>query len=317
MQDNDARKARPLRLGANYTPSRGWFHSWQDFDADEVRRDLESIAKLGLDHIRVFPLWPELQPSRSLIRRKTVEDVGTVVDVAAEFGLDASVDVLQGHLSSFDFLPAWLHSWHRRNMFTDPDVVAAEAELLRALAAELSGRSNALGLTIGNETNQFAAPWHPDPHRLSSEEAGSWLGTLLGAAKEAWPAGTHQHSFDDSALFKEDMPFTPRHAATLGDLSTVHSWVFGGAGAALRRTAPRAGPFRRLPGAVRHGLRRGSGPPRLGPGSRRTRPVGRRRGRRGLRHRHGAPPRRQSEPLGHHLVVLARCQPGPCRFPRA
>ncbi|WP_245413164.1 hypothetical protein [Arthrobacter celericrescens] len=26
------------------------------------------------------------------------------------------------------------------------------------------------------------------------------------------------------------MPFTPRHAATLGDLSTVHSWVFGGAG---------------------------------------------------------------------------------------
>ena len=230
QEETNPEGARPLRLGANYTPSRGWFHSWQDFSADEVRRDLESIAKLGLDHIRVFPLWPELQPSRTLIRRKAIQDVGTVVDIAAEFGLDASVDVLQGHLSSFDFLPAWVGSWHRRNIFTDPEVVEAEAGLVRALAAELSGRPNALGLTVGNETNQFAAPWHPDPHAISGEEAGNWLSTLLGAAKAAWPGGTHQHSFDDSALFNEDMPFTARHGATLGDLSTVHSWVFGGAG---------------------------------------------------------------------------------------
>lgn len=44
-----------LRFGANYTPSRGWFHHWLDFDLDEVRADLDSIAALGLDHIRVFP----------------------------------------------------------------------------------------------------------------------------------------------------------------------------------------------------------------------------------------------------------------------
>ena len=67
-----------------------------------------------------------------------------------------NVDGLQGHLSSFDFQPAWLTTWHRRNMFTDPDVVEAEAEYLRTLAAALADRPELPRHDLGNETNQFA-----------------------------------------------------------------------------------------------------------------------------------------------------------------
>ncbi|MFE4721988.1 glycosyl hydrolase, partial [Streptomyces sp. NPDC056728] len=62
-----------MRFGANYTPSQGWFHHWLDFDLDAVRADLDAIAALGLDHVRVFPLWPVFQPNRSLIRPRAVE----------------------------------------------------------------------------------------------------------------------------------------------------------------------------------------------------------------------------------------------------
>ena len=96
-----------LRFGANYTPSKDWMHSWLDFTPDDVRRDFAALAELGLDHVRVFPLWTVLQPNRTLIRTKAIDDVRAMVDIAAEFELDASVDVIQGHLSSFDFVPSW------------------------------------------------------------------------------------------------------------------------------------------------------------------------------------------------------------------
>ena len=120
-----------LRFGVNYTPRHGWFHAWHDFDPGRAREDLDRIAGLGLDHVRVFHLWPLLQPNRTLIRGAAVDQLVQLVDLAAEAGLDVLVDGVQGHLSSFDFYPEWTRSWHHRNVFTDPEAIEAQAELLR------------------------------------------------------------------------------------------------------------------------------------------------------------------------------------------
>ncbi|MFD8810520.1 glycosyl hydrolase [Streptomyces sp. NPDC059627] len=227
-----------VRFGVNYTPSEGWFHHWLDFDLDSVRADLDSIAALGLDHIRVFPLWPYFQPDRTLIRPRAVEQLLALADAAAERGLDVNVDGLQGHLSSFDFLPAWTRTWHRRNLFTDPQVVEGEAAYLRTLAAALADRPNFIGMTIGNEVNQFAAGPHPDPDRISAAEAEQWLGRLLAACAEAAPGRLHLHASYDAAWYQDDQPFTPAHSARLGDVTAVHSWVFNGTAQRHGRTAP-------------------------------------------------------------------------------
>jgi endo-1,4-beta-mannosidase len=217
-----------VRFGVNYTPSEGWFHHWLDFDLDAVRADLDSIAALGLDHIRVFPLWPYFQPNRTLIRPRAVEQLVALADAAAERGLDVNVDGLQGHLSSFDFLPAWTRTWHRRNIFTDPAVVEGEAEYLRTLAAALADRPNFIGMTIGNEVNQFAAGPHPDPDRCTPEQATRWLTRLLAACEEGAPGKPHLHASYDAAWYQDDQPFTPEHSARLGAVTAVHSWVFNG-----------------------------------------------------------------------------------------
>ncbi|WP_228560432.1 glycoside hydrolase 5 family protein [Catenulispora pinisilvae] len=216
------------RFGVNYTPSAGWFHHWLDFDLDQVRADLDSIAGLGLDHVRVFPLWPLFQPNRTLIRPRAVEQLVALADAAAERGLDVNVDGLQGHLSSFDFQPAWVSTWHRRNMFTDPDVVAGEAEYLRTLAAALADRPNFIGMTLGNETNQFSGDPHPDPDRITPAEAGAWLDRLLGACEQGAPGKLHLHCSYDAAWYLDDHPFTPAHAARYGAATAIHSWVFNG-----------------------------------------------------------------------------------------
>ncbi|WP_155848636.1 glycoside hydrolase 5 family protein [Arthrobacter sp. 35W] len=214
------------RFGANYTPSQGWFHHWLDFDLDVVRRDLDSLAALGMDHIRVFALWPHFQPNRSLIRQRSIDDLLSVVDAAAERGLDVSVDGLQGHLSSFDFLPAWTQTWHGANLFTDARVVAGQAEYLRALATALATRPNFLGMSLGNEFSQFSSAIHPQRSAPTTAEADAWLETMLNACKEGAPNAWHHHSEYDAAFFDGRHGFTPSMAARHGSMNTVHSWIF-------------------------------------------------------------------------------------------
>ncbi|MFF4459665.1 glycosyl hydrolase [Streptomyces mirabilis] len=227
-----------VRFGVNYTPSEGWFHHWLDFDLDSVRADLDSIAALGLDHIRVFPLWPYFQPNRALIRPRAVEQLLQLVDAAGERGLDVNVDGLQGHLSSFDFLPAWTRTWHRRNLFTDPEVLDGQAVYLRTLAAALADRPHFIGMTLGNEVNQFSAgPPHPDPDRASSAQIDDWLERMLAACEEGAPGRLHLHAEYDATWYQDDMPFTPGQAARRGAVTAVHSWVFNGTAQRHGRTS--------------------------------------------------------------------------------
>lgn len=189
-----------------------------------AREDLDQIAGLGLDHVRVFHLWPLLQPNRTLIRPAAVDQLAQLVDLAAEAGLDVLVDGVQGHLSSFDFYPEWTRSWHHRNVFTDPEAIEAQAELLRTLGRALAGRPNLIGLQLGNELNNLV-----EHNPVTAEEVDHYLDTLLAAARAGVrPGHLVTHSAYDAAWYGDDHPFSPEASAHKGDLTTVHPWVFSG-----------------------------------------------------------------------------------------
>lgn len=224
-----------MRFGVNYTPRVGWFHHWLDFSESDIARDFDAIAELGVDHLRVFPLWPVFQPNRHLIRASAVAQLERMLDLAEERGLDVAVDGLQGHLSSFDFVPAWLTTWHRRSMFSDPLVVESTAQYLRTLAAACAPHPNFIGMTVGNEVNQFTGTAHPEPYPATSEDVELWLETMIAACRAGAPDALAVHACYDATWYDDTQPFTPAHAARLGDATVVHSWVFNG-------TAQRYGP---------------------------------------------------------------------------
>ncbi len=223
-----------MQIGVNYTPRVGWFHSWLDLDLDQTKSDFDAIAGLGLDHIRMFPLWPLVQPNRGLIRPRAIADVVAVVDAAHASGLKVSVDALNGHLSSYDFLPSWVTTWHQTNLFTGEVAVAGEAALVAELAAALKGHPAMTGMTLGNEFPQFAGPApghrHPIISEATPDDVDVWFDRILSPLEAAWPEGAHHHGFDDDLWFVDAHPFTPRHAVTRGAATTVHSWVFAQVG---------------------------------------------------------------------------------------
>ena len=215
-----------MKFGVNYTPSHGWFHAWLDPDWDGIDNDLKQISELGMDHVRIFPIWPYLQPNRTWINKKGVADVRRMVHIAGEHGLDAYVDVFQGHLSSFDFLPSWLVTWHAGNMFTDADAVAAERELVKTMTDELSKEPAFKGLTLGNEVNQLSDRPHPTKMSATSQQIDAWLNALLPAV--AGEGHNALYSVNDGTWFIDGHPFTPVQSATKGDMTVIHSWVFNG-----------------------------------------------------------------------------------------
>ncbi|MFD6133904.1 glycosyl hydrolase [Isoptericola sp. NPDC060257] len=227
------------RFGVNYTPSRDWMFQWMAVDPDVVRADFEAIAGLGADHVRVFPLWPVLQPNRTLVRRRALDDVALVTDVAAEFGLDVAVDVIQGHMSGFDFVPAWLVNWHDGNMFADQGAVDAQAALVAAVYDAVRDRPNFLGLTLGNELNQFLEP-NPAAMPATTDEVTHWLTSLLDAPRDRDPRHVVVHSENDHLWYWDDHSFLPEHAARLGDMTTVHSWIFNGTAATYGALSPQS-----------------------------------------------------------------------------
>ncbi|MFF0263960.1 glycosyl hydrolase [Kribbella sp. NPDC004536] len=211
------------RFGANYVPSAGWFYSWLDYDRDAVRRDFADLAGMGLDHVRVFPVWPWIQPNRAIIRERAIADLLDTIDAAAEHGLTVAVDLIQGHLSSFDFLPSWVLTWHRSSLFEDPTVREGLTAYVDTVARAVATKPNVFAITLGNEVNNL---W-PDSS-TTVEASTAWAHELLTTVKKAAPGVLALHSIFDDAWYKPDHPFHPADAVDLGDLTTVHSWVFNG-----------------------------------------------------------------------------------------
>ena len=78
-------------------------------------------------------------------------------------------------------------------------------------------------MTLGNEVNNLWPASSTTP-----EASASWARELLDTARAAAPDLLCLHSVFDDAWYSPGHPFTPAEAVELGDLTTVHSWVFNG-----------------------------------------------------------------------------------------
>jgi hypothetical protein len=187
---------RRVRLGLNYTPSKNWWYTWSDWDTASIGADLADIRALGMDHIRIMGLWPELQPNRTYVRAEMVDRVRVMLDMAGRHGLDVEVTVLDGAVSGFLFVPPWLlnnGNGALTNFFTDPDAIAAQQALFAALGKAVGRHPRFLGFDLSNEIYWFAQPFGVT---VDPPVGDTWLRTMFDAAASAapgrctWPAST-------------------------------------------------------------------------------------------------------------------------------
>jgi len=71
------------RFGVNYTPSHNWWFCWNDWNADPIRRDLDAIAALGADHLRLMLIWPFFQPNPKWVSTAHLERMDQLLTLCA------------------------------------------------------------------------------------------------------------------------------------------------------------------------------------------------------------------------------------------
>lgn len=149
--DGDFRRngERYIPIGVNYWPASCGVEMWQEWPADEIRRDLDLLAELGLDCIRFFLRWQDFEPVAGVYDQKQFERLRQFVGWCGERGIAAHPSLFVGFMSGGVFWPQWKGN---RNLFSDPEIVArAEAFASAAANALKDQQKHILAVDQGNE----------------------------------------------------------------------------------------------------------------------------------------------------------------------
>lgn len=209
-----------IRIGVNYVPSGNWWYSWVDWNEKSILEDLDAMAGLGVDHIRVHCLWPLFQPNATFVSPTMVGRLRWMVQQSGDRGMDVCVVALDGWLSGFDFRPDWLGD---ANAFTDPVVRDAQRLLIATLGESLVDLPSFLGFDLGNEINVISRPGVNETH---GSQGSKWSDEMLSFCQEVAPGRLHTNGVDHNPWLTDDTSFRRETLANSGQLVSVHAWSF-------------------------------------------------------------------------------------------
>ena len=190
------------RFGANYTPSHNWWFCWNDWDPSPIQRDLDAIAALGADHLRIMLVWPFFQPNPKWVSTAHLARLDQLLTLMAQRNLDALVTVFTGQLSGWYFLPPFNRL--SDGFYTTELMWDAQELFVRALAATIKPHANIIGFDFGNELNTcWQAP-------VAAGDA--WMARMFALMNQALPGRLHVNGVDHHPWFEQDT-FSPRSLA--------------------------------------------------------------------------------------------------------
>ncbi|MGB6974510.1 MAG: hypothetical protein WBD67_07495 [Terracidiphilus sp.] len=203
------------RFGVNYTPSHNWWFCWNDWDAGLIARDLDAIAALGADHLRVMLIWPFFQPNPKWVSGAHLERLEQLVTLMGERKLDALVTVFTGQLSGWYFLPPF----NRKSdgFFTDATMGEAQTLFVRELGRVLRPHENVIGFDMGNEINTC---W-----QAKTTVGDAWMRRMFKVMREALPEHLHVNGVDHQPWF-EETTFSPQALVREQAMPVMHCYPF-------------------------------------------------------------------------------------------
>jgi endo-1,4-beta-mannosidase len=204
-----------FRLGVNYWPAEHAMNWLEAYDPAITRRDFHRASAAGLDSIRIFVRWADLQPAEATIDAATLGHLVDAAEAASEAGVALIVTLFVGHMSGVNWAPGWATGGTDgdrrfrvltpgagsgppgglRNWYTDAAIGAAQERLATAAASALSGHPAVWMWDLGNENSNCTIP--PD-----AATATAWLERMTAAIRTADPgppitAGLHMEDLED------------------------------------------------------------------------------------------------------------------------
>jgi endo-1,4-beta-mannosidase len=206
-------KPQTLRFGLNYVPSKRWYYCWNDWRAGEIEQDLDAMAALGIDHLRIQLVWPWFQPNPGLISPVHLERLRELCLAAQDRGLDVQLTLVTGWLSGYRFLPPNVSG---DDVFLSHEIRQQLRTYVRAVASAVSDLPNLLGFDLGNEINVLSAA-------VSPAQGDAWARDLLAEIRTVTPQVELANGVDHNPWFAGRM-FSLGHLVEDYDATCLHAW---------------------------------------------------------------------------------------------
>jgi endo-1,4-beta-mannosidase len=225
-----------FRLGVNYWPAETAMDWLADYDAAGTRRDFARARRAGLDSLRLFVRWADIQPAEDTVDTTVLGRLVDAADAAAEAGLEIIVTLFVGHMSGVNWIPGWATGGADgdarfrvltpgaepaagtvlRNWYSDAGIVAAQERLARAVATALCGHPAIWMWDLGNENSNCTIP----PDVAAGDE---WLERMTSALRACDPGrpitvGTHMEDLEN------DRRMGPADVARHCDVVSMHGY---------------------------------------------------------------------------------------------
>jgi endo-1,4-beta-mannosidase len=198
----------------NYTPSHNWWFCWNDWNIDPIKQDLDAIAGLGADHLRIFLIWPFFQPNANWVSPAHLDRLNQLLAEMSTRGLDAVVTVFTGQLSGPRFLPSF--NKVGSEFYTDKDMWNSQELFIRELARVMKAQDNIIGFDFSNEMETC---WKAE---LPAGDA--WMARMFALMDSAYPGGLDVNGASYDSWFRQET-FSPQAMAKY-PLPVMHAYPY-------------------------------------------------------------------------------------------
>ena len=223
-------------IGINYLPQKKGFFFWNNFEHDEIRKDLAIIAEYGFNPVRIFLLWDSFQPTPKKISVNALKSLVDLAEIAYEMELKILPTLFVGHLRGINYLPAWivkttteksrfptfvngeLGYYKVYNFFEDREMMNYQKLFVKEVVNALYGHPAIWGWDLGNElSNIVISP--------TKDSALIWIDKMIEEIKrkdEDHPVTLGLSQTD----LEEDRNLGLKEAARLCDIISIHLYPF-------------------------------------------------------------------------------------------
>ncbi len=214
---------KKIRFGVNYIPSKNWLHSWVNWDAQSVKKDLVSVKNLGLDHIRVQLIWSYFQIDAAIMSPACMEHLNEFCDICERLELDYCITLFNGFVSGQYFYPAWMQNCTSaigKGMFHNEKVMQAQEFYIKSIAKIVADKPHFLGFDLGNELPIIIV----QDHTVTREQCDNWATKMLSLCEEVAPGKLHNNGVDGMPWFG-NWGFSMENLANEGAITPLHCYV--------------------------------------------------------------------------------------------
>jgi hypothetical protein len=211
---------------------------WSDWRPDIIESDLKQLSEMGMEVLRVFPLWSDFQPIKLLrgftglpqeyrfgedplpdtqagfagVSEEMMCRFAELIALAEKYHLKLIVSLLTGWMSSRLFVPPALEG---RNVLTDPMAMMWQVRFVKYFVKQFIKASPIIAWEPGNECNCMGT--------ATREQAWLWCSAITNAVRSVDPdrsviSGMH------GLGTKFNEPWTIDDQAELTDVLTTHPY---------------------------------------------------------------------------------------------